>query len=97
MTTKIYTVAATIAMTLLSAPSFAANAAAADAQRMIPLKDGGTLYIFKDGKMAQESKYGRAQRMTVGQTLEAADGKMVAITSDEVGRLSSLLRKDHRK
>lgn len=96
MTTKIYTIAATIALALGAAPSFAANAAAANAQRMIPLKDGGTLYVFKDGKMAQESKYGRAQRMTIGQTLEAADGQKVMVTSDEVGRLSLLLRKDHR-
>lgn len=97
MTIKIYTVAATIALTLLAAPSFAANAAAANAQRMIPLKGGGTLYIFKDGKMAQENKYGRAQRMAVGQTLEAADGQKMAITSDEVARLNWLLRQDHRK
>ena len=97
MKTNIYIVAATAALTLLAAPSFAANVAAANAQRIIPLKDGGTLYIFKDGKMAQESRYGRAQRMTMGQTLDAADGQKVVVTSDEVGRLSLLLRQDHRK
>lgn len=96
MTTKTYTVAVTVALTLLAAPSFAANAAVGNAQRIIPLKGGSTLYIFKDGKMAQESKYGRAQRMDVGQTLEALDGQKVVVTSDEVARLNRLLQQDHR-
>ncbi|OVZ13842.1 copper resistance protein CopK, partial [Pseudomonas aeruginosa] len=30
------------------------------AKGTISLADGGTLYIFKDGKMAQESRFGRA-------------------------------------
>ena len=43
--------------------AFAHDAASAAAKQMIDLKDGSTLYVFKDGKMAVEDKYGHAMRM----------------------------------
>jgi len=53
-------------LSALSVPAFAGHAAAQAAKEMVPLADGGTLYIFKDGKMAQESRFGRAVYLNVG-------------------------------
>ena len=61
----------------------------------IPLKDGSTVYIFKDGKMAQESRFGRAVYLNVGASVSTKDGRNIAITSNEVARLGSLLQKEH--
>jgi predicted lipoprotein with Yx(FWY)xxD motif len=36
--------------------AFAHDAARAEAKQVIELKDGSTLYIFKDGKMAMEDQ-----------------------------------------
>ena len=57
------------------------------------MADGGTLYIFKDGKMAQESRFGRAVYLNVGASVSTKDGRNIAITSNEVARLGSLLQK----
>ena len=80
----------------LSAPAFAGDAAVQAAKEMIPLADGGTLYIFKDGLMAQEDRFGRATYQKIGTSVVAKDGRNIAITSNEVARLYSLLRKGHR-
>ncbi|CCN17613.1 CopK family periplasmic copper-binding protein [Bordetella bronchiseptica] len=82
-------------LSALSVPAFAAHAAAQAAKEMVPLADGGTLYIFKDGKMAQESRFGRAVYLTIGASVPTKDGQNIAITSNEVARLSSLLQKEH--
>jgi hypothetical protein len=47
----------------VSVPAFASDAAREAAERSIELKDGSTVYIFKDGKMGMEDKLGRAMRM----------------------------------
>ncbi len=64
----------------------------AKAEHDIVLKDGSTLHVFKDGKMAMEDKYGRAVRMEEGAQMETKDGKKFIMNSDEVARLSSELR-----
>ncbi|MCH3185148.1 CopK family periplasmic copper-binding protein, partial [Listeria monocytogenes] len=71
------------------------HAAAQAAKEMVPLADGGTLYIFKDGKMAQERRFGRAVYLNVGASVATKDGRNIAITSNEVARLGSLLQKEH--
>ncbi|NMG28065.1 CopK family periplasmic copper-binding protein [Aromatoleum evansii] len=38
------------------------------------LKDGPTVYIFQDGKMAMEDKFGRATSMEEGDDMETKDG-----------------------
>ncbi|HGN0648610.1 TPA: CopK family periplasmic copper-binding protein [Pseudomonas aeruginosa] len=53
------------------------------------------MYIFKDGKMAQESRFGRAVYLNVGASVSTKDGRNIAITSNEVARLGSLLQKEH--
>lgn len=61
-------------------------------EKSLQLKDGSTLYLFKDGKMAMEDKYGRAVRMKVGESMTTTDGKSIVITSDEVARLSQAIQ-----
>ncbi|MBN9408849.1 MAG: CopK family periplasmic copper-binding protein [Gammaproteobacteria bacterium] len=92
---KSYIVLATL-LGALSAPAFAGDAAVQAAKEMIPLADGGTLYIFKDDLMAQEDRFGRATYQKIGTSVVAKDGRNIAITSNEVARLYSLLRKGHR-
>ena len=50
-------------MSAVSATAFASDDARAAAKQVIELKDGSTVYIFKDGKMGMEDKLGRATRM----------------------------------
>lgn len=59
-------------------------------QKAIPLKDGSTVYIFKDGKMGMEDKVGRATRMKPGQVMETKDGQKLIMIGDEVMRVESL-------
>lgn len=65
-------------------------------EQSIPLKDGSTVYIFKDGKMAMENKFGRAVRMKQGEVMETKDGQKIMMQGDEVVRLNSILRHDYR-
>ena len=60
------------------------------------MKDGSTVYVFDSGKMAMESKYGRAVRMDPGMVMETKDGQKITMVGDEVARLSSLLWQDYR-
>ena len=73
-------------LSALSVPAFAGHAAAQAAKEMVPLADGGTLYIFKDGKMAQESRFGRAVYLNVGASVSTKDGRNIAITSNDICR-----------
>lgn len=75
--------------------AFAHDAARTAAKQMIELKDGSTLYIFKDGKMAMEDRYGRATRMEIGAVMETKDGRQVKMESDEVARLQVLFDQGH--
>ena len=59
----------------------------ADIQEAVELKDGSTLYIFQDGKMAMESRYGRTERMDPGHMMETKDGQKIIMNGDEVARL----------
>jgi len=66
-----------VALSVIATTSaFASDEARAAAREVIELKDGSTVYIFKDGKMAMEDKYGRK----------------IIMHGDEVMRLDSLLR-----
>jgi hypothetical protein len=83
------------AVSSISFSAMANDAARAASKQIIDLKDGSTLYVFNDGKMAMESPYGRAVRMQEGTTMEAKDGQKLIMTSDEVARLNSLIRQGH--
>jgi len=68
----------------------------ANVQKSIELKDGSTVYIFKDGKMGMEDKLGRAVRMKEGHAMETKDGQRIIMIGDEVARLDTILHLQHR-
>lgn len=69
---------------------------AAQVDKSIELKDGSTVYIFKDGKMGMEDKFGRATYMAPGHAMETSDGQKIVMNGNEIWRLDELLHKDHR-
>lgn len=77
------------AITTLSVSALAFGGA--EVQKTVPLKDGSTVHIFKDGKMAMEDKYGRSVRMEPGHVMEAKNGEKITMQGDEVARLDSIL------
>ena len=83
-------------MSAVSVTAFASDEARAAAKQVIELKDGSTVYIFKDGKMGMEDKYGRATRMKKDTVMETKDGQKIMMHGDEVMRLDNILHKDHR-
>lgn len=78
-----------IALTGIATGAFAAHTS--DVEKAIPLKDGSTVHIFRDGKMAMENKYGNAVRMKEGEVMVAEDGRKIVMRGDEVARLHSIL------
>ncbi len=87
--------ASTLALSLCAASAFAGDAARTTAKEMVPLKNGDVLYVFDDGRMARENRYGRAIYLKPGETLQAADGRTIQANSNEVARLNYLLQKGH--
>ena len=73
----------------------ALSALAVDASKVeksVELKDGSTVYLFKDGKMAMESKLGKVIHMKEGHVMETKDGERIIMIGNEVARLSSILK-----
>lgn len=73
---------------------FALSAFALDetqVEKTIQLKDGSTVHVFPDGKMAMEDKFGRASFMAPGHVMETRDGKQIVMKGNEVARLDQLL------
>lgn len=77
-------------------PAFAMDAAQAEAKQTIPLVNGETLYVFKDGKMAKADRYGRSVFLTQGEVVQSADGKKISTVGNEIMRLDNLGRKGHQ-
>jgi len=77
------------------APAFSMDAARSEAKQVIALQNGETLYVFKDGLMAKESKFGSVVHLSKGEVVQTADGKSITTMGNEVARLSSLLNKGH--
>lgn len=77
-------------------PVSARDVAELEAQQVIELKDGSTLYVFKDGKMAKEDSFGRAVNLKGSEVLEARDGRKVTAVGNEIARLHVLLINGHR-
>lgn len=88
-------IALAIAVAATAVPVFAGDAVSREAKQTIALKDGSTLYLFKDGKMSKEDKFGRPTRMKSGQVMEAKDGQRLIMVGDEVARLQYLQRQGH--
>jgi hypothetical protein len=83
-------------MSTVAASAFAAYPAE-QVKKAIPLKNGSTVYILKDGKMGMEDKMGNAVRMKQGEVMEAKDGQKIMMHGDEVMRLDSILHSQHRE
>ena len=79
---------------LSSATAFAAGDSDARlaAKQVIELQDGSLVYVFDNGNMALENKYGIAVRTEPGTELRAKDGSTVTMAGDDVARLDILLR-----
>jgi len=54
------------------------------------LKDGSTVYVFKDGKMAMEDRLGRTVGMKAGHVMETKDGQKIIMVGNELARLEMI-------
>ncbi|MFC5301821.1 periplasmic Cu(I)/Cu(II)-binding protein CopK [Azospira restricta] len=91
MLTKLVTTAASI---LIATSAFAVDQG--NVVKSYELKDGSTVYVFKDGKMAMENKVGQVVPMKEGHMMEAKDGQKIMMKGNEIWRLDSALHRDHR-
>ncbi|HEU4459932.1 MAG TPA: CopK family periplasmic copper-binding protein [Methylibium sp.] len=83
------------ALVAAASPSMARDELDRSQAEAVQLKDGSTLYTFKDGKMALEDKFGRATPIKKGQTFEAKDGRKLTASSSESARLNTLIERGH--
>jgi len=86
---------ATILLSAVTATAFAGHNARLEAKQTYDLKDGATLYVFQDGKMALENKIGFAVPLQKGSVLESRDGQKITAGDDSFFRLSGLLDEGH--
>lgn len=80
-----------VAMSVAAASAFAVDQD--QVEKSIELKDGSTIYIFKDGKMGMEDKYGRPSYMESGRVMETKDNKKIIMDGNEIWRVDILLHK----
>lgn len=81
-----------IAAALLSAGTAVLAQDLSDVARTVPLQDGTSVHIFRDGKMAMEDKFGRTVSMPEGQAMVALDGQAIRMVGNETARLDSIRR-----
>ena len=77
----------TMAVALTLAATGAAAAETTNVDKSFVLKDGTTVYVFKDGKMAMEDRLGRTVVMKPGQVMQTTDGQTLVMIGNEVARL----------
>jgi len=65
-----------------------------EVEKSIPLKDGSTVQVFADGKMAMESRFGGAAYMEPGHVMQTKDGKQIVMNGNEVARLDQVLARN---
>lgn len=88
-------IALTVAVAGTAFPVIAGDQLSQNTKQTVGLKDGSTLYIFKDGKMSMEDKSGRAMLMKAGQVMETKDGQRLVMVGNEVARLETLQKQGH--
>ena len=76
------------AMSAIAASAFAADFS--QVKHSVELKDGSMLYVFKDGKMGMEDKYGNAVSMQPGDVMTTKDGKKITMEGNELWRVQEL-------
>ena len=96
MKSNLLAIAVVAAVTGTAVPVFARDAALQEARQVINLKGGSTLFVFKDGKMAREDKFGRVMLLKSDEVLEATDGRKLTAVGNQSGRLDVLLRDGHQ-
>jgi len=98
MSTKLlFSVALAAAVAGAAFPAFAHHAVDQSVVQVLGLKDGSTLYVFKDGKMAKADRYNRPTYLKEGEILEVRDGRKVVAVGNEVARLATVFRQEHGK
>lgn len=70
---------------------------ASKVEKSFELKDGSTVYIFKDGKMGMESKTGQSAHMKEGVIMETKDGQKIMMKGNEIWRMEALLHRTHKE
>ena len=83
-----------VACSMVAISAFAVDASKVD--KSVAMKDGSTMYVFKDGKMGMENKGGAASTMKAGEVMEGKDGQRYIMVGNEVARLDWLLKKDYK-
>ena len=73
----------------LSAPAFAQHPHAGDGKpaKIVELKDGTTLHVYQDGKMAHHDSRNRPMTMKSGERMETKSGEVLMMRGNEVWRL----------
>ena len=66
-------------------------------QKSVALKDGSTVHVFKDGKMAMESPSGRAVYMNPNEVMTTKDGQTLVMNGNEVGALQQAIYRHSRR
>lgn len=86
-----------ILATLLAAAATTTTFASDEANvaKKFDLKDGSTVYVFKDGKMAMEDRLGRVIGMKPGHAMETRDGQKIIMIGNELARLD-VINAEHR-
>lgn len=77
----------TMAAALALAATGTTAAETTNVDKSFVLKDGTTVYVFKDGKIAMEDKLGRTVAMKPGQVMQTTDGQSLVMIGNEVARL----------
>lgn len=75
-----------LAIVLAGTSAMAIAAGHPDADKQYELKDGSTVYVYKDGKMAMEDKLGRPMSMKQGSKMELKDGNVIEMRGNEIWR-----------
>lgn len=85
-------IATAVASILIATSAFAADEG--NITKSYPLKDGSTVYVFKDGKMAMEDNFGRLVTMKEDHAMETKDGQKIMMKGNEIWRLEKELHRD---
>ncbi len=85
---------AVVAMSVFTASAFAVDLS--QVAKSFPLKDGSTVYVYKDGKMGMEDKMGRATYMNPNHVMETKDGKKIIMIGNEIWRVDEMLHGEHK-
>lgn len=79
-----------VLVTLLAAATATFAVDMTNVAKKFDLKDGSTVYIFKDGKMGMEDRLGRTVGMKPGHVMETKDGQKIIMIGNELARVDTI-------